>query len=113
MRSRYNPDGSIDYEADREIKMLRRVDAQLERLRRMDAVADGGGAPGLDAEESLFRPTMKLLRKAGHLNPPAGMTQLELFPMPMPMGKPLPLPHVIQPPTGIPEFLKPRPKLRS
>jgi hypothetical protein len=111
MRSRYNPDGSIDYEADREIEMLRRVDAELERLRRMEAVADGGGAPGLDAEESLFKPTVKLLKKAGHLIPPIEMTQLELFPMPM--GKPLPLPLVIQPPTGIPDFLKPKPKLRS
>ena len=34
MRSRYLPDGSIDYEADRVLEMLRHADEELERLQR-------------------------------------------------------------------------------
>ena len=78
MRSRYNTEGSIDYEADREIELLRHVDAELERLRRVDA--ETGGADGCIGDESLFKPTVKLLRKAGHLGAPVGdiarMTQM-------------------------------------
>ena len=115
MRSRYNIDGSVDYEADREIEMLRHVDAELERLRRMEA--EGGATPAFDSAESLFKPTVKLLKKAGHLNPPMDgmteMTQLELFPMPGPMPESLRIPLAIQPAMGIPEFLKPKPKTKS
>jgi len=112
MRARYNIDGSVDYEAEREIEMLRHVDAELERLRRVEA--EGGSSPAFGSEEPLFKPTVKLLKKAGHLNPPmAGMTemtQLELFPTALPIPASLRIPLAIQPPTGIPEFLKPKNK---
>lgn len=115
MRSRYNTEGSIDYEADREIELLRHVDAELERLRRVDA--ETGGADGCIGEESLFKPTVKLLRKAGHLGAPVGdiarmtqMTQMELFPVLGGLPMPLSIPQAIQPPNGIPNFLRSKSK---
>ena len=39
MRSRYNPDGSVDYEADRMNEILRHADTELERQQREQAQA--------------------------------------------------------------------------
>lgn len=50
MRSRYLPDGSVDYEADRMLEILRHADTELERQQREQAQAisawqDGGPRP--------------------------------------------------------------------
>jgi hypothetical protein len=44
MRSRYNPDGSVDYEADRMLEILRQADEELDRQQRAQAQQMAMGA---------------------------------------------------------------------
>ncbi|MDC3255108.1 hypothetical protein OAV21_01765 [bacterium] len=44
MRSRYNPDGSIDYDADRALEILRHADEELARIRRVQQEKHSFGA---------------------------------------------------------------------
>ena len=92
MRSRYNPDGSIDYEADRELEMLRLADQELERLRREEAET------GEAVHTSPFKKNPKAGKANGVGDSPYGVK--DLFPLPL----------ALQPPTGIPDFLKPSTK---
>ena len=95
MRSRYNPDGSVDYEADREIEMLRLADQELERLRREQIESGETLESSACSAKPKTKPTKEPGKKAAS---PFATTNL------------FPLPESLFPPTGIPEFLKPKTK---
>ena len=60
MRSRYNPDGSIDYDADRALEILRHADEELARMHQAQQEGHSLGAHpmGGRAMGGMAKPTL-------------------------------------------------------